>query len=129
MTELILTLPLPPSKNSEKAMHYRKRDRERDRWKLEAVVAWSNAGRVKMSACTIIPVFYVRNIRDDDNCSSLATKAIQDGLKGRLVPDDSPKYLALGRPEQHIDRKNPRLELRITEVELGHPAKSSVKTV
>jgi hypothetical protein len=113
---LILTLPLPPSKNDEKKVHWAAKQRNRTRWQTEAMVAWANAGRVKFSSCSITPVFYVWGIRDDDNCASLAFKAILDGLKGRLVPDDSPKYLALQRPEQHIDRKNPRLELHIQEI-------------
>ena len=111
--ELILVLPLPPSLNQEKAQHWATKRHERRYWIYYAWATWCEAGYPKFEAVEVTPHFYVRNLRDEDNNGTRAMKAIIDGLKGHLIPDDSPKHLRLARGEQHIDRRNPRLELHI----------------
>jgi len=115
--ELILVLPLPVSLNQEREQHWFPQAERRSYWMENAWAAWCQAGYARFEAVEITPHFYVWNLRDEDNLSTRAMKAIIDGLKGHLIPDDSPKHLRLNRAEQHMDRKRPRLELHIKAME------------
>jgi hypothetical protein len=116
-TYVILTLPLPPSKNRDRAHRYSQRDSKRLYGRF-AWEAWLAAGMPKFKAVTITPRFYCWSVRDHDNCIGQAFKGVLDGLKGHLVPDDSPTYLTLGAAECFVDRGRQRLELHIREREV-----------
>ena len=111
---VILTLPITPSKNREPQCWQPRMVLKRV-WAKNSYDAWLCAGRPKFEAVTILSVFYCWSERDHDNCIGMAFKGVLDGLKGNLVPDDSPEYLKLLAPECRIDRKRQRLELHIRE--------------
>ncbi len=111
----ILKLPLPPSKNDE-PKHPMQIHSLRNHWRGLAWCAWIAAGRPRFTAVEIQPVFYVVQVRDDDNQTGQAFKGLQDGLVGNMVVDDNPKYLHLLDVRTQIDRTRPRLELHVREV-------------
>jgi hypothetical protein len=123
VSEITITLPLPPSKNRITAMHWAARGRLKQEWAQTAYGCWLEAGRPKFQQATVYMVFFVAKLRDEDNLFSLAVKGIFDGLKGHLVPDDAPEYLAIEH-SQEIDRKNQRLELRVQSRPAGEEKKS-----
>lgn len=110
--EVVLRLPLPPSMNDEPRNPHA-RDRFKNKWSEIAYEAWLEAQMPKFDRVLVRACFYVWNYRDEDNSQGLAFKGIIDGLKGHLMPDDSPRYMRLMPDCQAIDRKNQRLELRI----------------
>jgi len=110
---LVLTMMLTPSKNQEPSNRYA-RQNIHDAAMRDAYSAWLFAQRPKFKSVEITPKFYVWALRDEDNNNSLGIKGAIDGLKGNLMPDDSPKYMKLMPAEQVVDRKNQRLELWIT---------------
>ncbi|MBE5996574.1 MAG: RusA family crossover junction endodeoxyribonuclease [Lachnospiraceae bacterium] len=57
--------------------------------------------------------------RDRDNISSIVHKFTQDALvTSGILKDDGWDYVVNSIDEWHIDRKNPRIEVTIEEVEL-----------
>ena len=60
------------------------------------------------------------NRRDLDNVSGYAHKVIQDALvKAGILSDDSWGYIAGYRDEFELDKKNPRIEVELEEVNDG----------
>lgn len=56
--------------------------------------------------------------RDKDNISSFGRKVIQDALvQAGVIRDDGWKYVAGFSDRFEVDKKNPRIEVRIMEVE------------
>lgn len=96
--ELLLVLPLPASRNAE-PRYWAEVMRLRRHWSDLAVIAWADAGSPTASYISIHPTFVTKRKIDIDNLiGSNAVKGVLDGLKGRLVPDDNPDYLSIGRP-------------------------------
>jgi len=111
---LIMTFPLPPTKNSEPRNRYEVH-RMRKHWAGLTQALWLEAGRPKYDRIVIKPVWYLSKInRDYDNLFGQAFKGIQDGFKGTMVLDDSSKYVDLDAAV--MTNGTPRLELWITEV-------------
>jgi hypothetical protein len=131
-----LVLPLPDSVNawprSKMALHHVKM-----RYQLEAWVAACSQCRPTHEPPSFVAMnatFYIRNKRDEDNlkgslkwvCDALKQAQVRDEYgrvkwragvadeKGYFV-DDDPKHLTIAEPAQHVDRKNPRLEIELTE--------------
>ena len=69
----------------------------------------------RFDAATITFRFCVWNLRDADNGNGVGIKGVIDGLKGNLMPDDSPKYLELAPDVCEVERGRQRLELHILE--------------
>jgi len=111
--DLILRLPLPPSRNREGSRHWAVGARLHNTWAETAFATWAAAGRKQFAAVKVEPHFYLGRIRDDDNAiGGMAFKGILDGLKGNLVPDDDPSHLALLPVRQEIvPERSRRLEL------------------
>lgn len=63
--------------------------------------------------------FYEPNRRrDKDNVSSLARKVIQDALvKGGYLPNDNWEWVEGFEDQFYVDKKNPRIEVCMEEVE------------
>ena len=63
--------------------------------------------------------WYERNSkRDLDNVSGFGHKVIQDALVAcGVLADDSPKYVVGYTDEFKVDKKNPRIEVEIEEVD------------
>lgn len=132
MSVVRLTLPLPPSQNANGGRHYMAKHAEKRRYQR---MAWGQAVSQSVPKRSVLPVFvrmvarfYVVNIRDEDNLSqslkwpldTLKAKqrgnlAWRSGLyeSGGYFWDDDPANCEVEKPEQEIDRKNPRLELTI----------------
>ncbi len=51
------------------------------------------------------------------DASNICEKPFEDALKGWLIVDDSPKYVASMTKVPRIDKDNPRVEIEIREVE------------
>lgn len=51
------------------------------------------------------------------DCCNLPAKLYIDGLHGRVITDDSPKYVASVTTESLVDKENPRVEIEIKEIE------------
>lgn len=114
---ITLTLELPLSKNREpNGRHWSVQYTYKRAWALQAFATWCLSGSPRLDRVRITPIFYVKRKRDPDNLFGLAFKGIIDGLKGHLMPDDGPDYLALAEAIQIVDGKRPRLELVCEEV-------------
>lgn len=111
----VLMLPLPPTKNDEPANKWSRRDMK-NLWAQYAYHCWLAAGKPRFNRVETEFRFFVHNLRDGDNSNSLAVKGILDGLKGNLMPDDSPKYLKILSEIQTVDRDNQRLEVHINGI-------------
>jgi hypothetical protein len=61
---------------------------------------------------------YFSNRRLQLDWSNIPAKLYEDGLIGWLLKDDNPKYVIGGRVLSLIDRKNPRVEIKIMEAKI-----------
>ena len=86
---------LPPSLNLYRNEHWRKQREEEKRWKDFIAVKWAELGRPTLNAVRITVVFSFpdRKTRDLDNYFATGGKLVGDAVKGRFIPDDSPKHL------------------------------------
>lgn len=50
------------------------------------------------------------------DCDNIATKLYIDGLKGRVIVDDTPKYLSAVTAMSLVDKENPRVEIEVYPV-------------
>lgn len=116
---VVLTVPLTHSKNREGSGHWAGGYKIKKEYAKYAYEAWLCAGMPKFDAANVFPIFYVWSLRDEDNSNGVGFKGVIDGLKGHMIPDDSPKYLTLGLAMQQLDRKNMRLELHIKRREVS----------
>lgn len=102
-------------------MHWHTQSALKTKWKLLVLSAWNEAGcpvfttKVRLS-------FHAYRGREMDE-SNLASSGvwiwIENGLKGKSFPDDSPRYVQRGSVKQTIDaafRKKPVVEVRIETV-------------
>jgi len=65
-------------------------------------------------------LFYVGNFMDWDNMMARCKMPVDCLVKEGILVDDKEKWLYwLGFPRQHINRKEPRIELELTELENG----------
>ncbi len=119
MTPLFLALPLPPNIANGR-MHWRvKLNAKKAYWEtLDMMRTLRQIPRppAKPPARARITVtLYLYSAMDDDNAMS-RFKYAGDWLVGNgYLPGDSRKELTwAGLPDQHIDRKNQRMEITIT---------------
>lgn len=76
-------------------------------------------GRKTAGKSLVTVHFFEPNARRDEDNVIAGCKYILDTLKGaEIIPDDSPKYVHL-LPEVFIDRKDPRIEIEIKELDDG----------
>ena len=124
MTDLIVTLPLPPKTLSPNARaHWAAKGRAvRDyRWsaKMACLSALREAGEVvAWDAAEVEPHFYFRvNRRHDPDNLAACLKSARDGLADAgLVKNDM--FIINAEPVVGIDKKNPRVELWIRKLKL-----------
>lgn len=124
MTEIRLTLPLPPrltNSGKGRSRHWRALHKERkDYWEsldmLVTVGAIPRRGPT-MQKAEATAVLYLWNPMDDGNAFA-RLKWVEDWLvRNGYIADDSRAHLRYtGIPEQHIDRSYQRVELVIREV-------------
>lgn len=125
-----LTLPLPPNRANARE-HWRTTDKRRRLYyeraqqvlmreldwvadmatgKMRIRVKFALRERMRLEA-----TLYVRNRMDRGNAVA-RLKWVEDVLVNfGLLVDDNEKWLDLQMPTQVIDRKNPRIELTLTE--------------
>ena len=53
--------------------------------------------------------------RDDDNFEFGLKKLLNDSLKNVIIPDDSPEHLTWGTIHHLHDKRNPRIEILLSE--------------
>lgn len=129
-----LRLPLPQNPNAGlRRAHWATRLRAQKAW-IEAAAA-AIEFRFPNEPFELARVqcrFFVRNLCDADNLAArqkwildflTASKVLSGvGAVGEIrragwIVDDSPRHLILGEPEQEIDRREPRVEVTIEEVQ------------
>lgn len=118
MRVLTFTLPLPPNLANGR-MHWWDRVKGQRNWQWRALVAERRLhGRPEpMARARVTAVFYVKQVMDDDNAVARLKWALDLLKVRRFILDDRRPHLELtGIPEQHVDHKAPRLELRLEEV-------------
>ena len=62
----------------------------------------------------VMTVYFKNRPLDADN---IASKFYIDGLKGRVIEDDNPKYVRSVKTVSLVDKENPRVEIELMEVE------------
>ncbi|MEW6557199.1 MAG: RusA family crossover junction endodeoxyribonuclease [Elusimicrobiota bacterium] len=108
---------IPSSLNKIFAMHWAERQREKARW--SDLIAWKILtqklkpikGQVKIK---LVYYFKTKGSHDYDNYSG---KFILDGLKGKVIKDDSQRIVTELTHEFHYDPENPRIEILIESIE------------
>jgi Holliday junction resolvase RusA-like endonuclease len=119
---VVLSIPRkpPPTMNRIQSMHWSKRRKLKELWQQEVAVAAIQAGRPRFKRARVQIVLYysAARRRDSDNILAAAGKFLLDGLRySDVIPDDDQTTIELPEPIVEIDRKNPRVELEITELE------------
>ena len=98
-------------------MHWTARKRESDRVHLLVRQALDPDCVMFSKPVAITVTAYFKNRPMD--CSNICAKMYEDGLVSWLIKDDTPKYVASMRTISRIDKKNPRVEIELVEVERG----------
>lgn len=122
MREITLTLEgeQPISWNKMYAgLHWAKRKAEADRVHLAVRVALDPDWPMFVKPVVITVRVYFKNKRIQLDASNIAAKLYEDGLIGWIIQDDSPQYVRSMTTVSLLDRKNPRVEIEITEVSNG----------
>jgi len=122
---VILTIPRkpPPTINRIQSMHWAKRRKLKQLWQEEVAVAAMQAGRPTFTRARVQIILYysAARRRDSDNMLAVAGKFLLDGLRyADVILDDDQATIELPEPIVEIDRKHPRVELEITELEEGN---------
>lgn len=115
--KLVLPNERPVSLNSYYAgMHWTKRKAEADRvhWLVYAAVVTAKAVVFKKRV-DIVVTAYFKNRQQD--ASNIMGKMYEDGLKGRVIVDDTPQYVRSMKTVSEVDKEKPRVEIEITEIE------------
>lgn len=99
--------------------HWSKRQVEARRVHLAVRVALDPDWPIFDKPVAITVRAYFKNRRVQLDCSNVAAKLYEDGLIGWLIKDDSPQYVRSMTTVSLLDRKNPRVEIEITEVSNG----------
>lgn len=94
-------------------IHWSKRKQEADR--IHALCKYTVKKNLFKKPVDIIITGYFKNKPlDPDNITS---KLWIDGLKGRVIVDDTMQYVSSVITRSRIDKNEPRIEIDITEVE------------
>jgi hypothetical protein len=110
MESISFTIPfLPPSLNAYRRGHWREQRRIEREWKDMVAVRWLEMGRPACSEAlvTLWFLFPDRRSRDLDNYLATGSKLVGDAIKGRFIPDDSPRHLKGWRFFFGMDREKP----------------------
>jgi Holliday junction resolvase RusA-like endonuclease len=117
-----LEIPLlPPSLNLYRKAHWREQRRIERMWKEAVFVRWLELGRPTCSeaSVTLRFLFPDRRSRDLDNYLATGSKLVGDAIKGRFIPDDSPRHLKEWRFFFGVDRGNPKTIIEMRKVSDG----------
>ena len=120
MTVTLIIPRCPPrSLNRLLRMHWARRQELMELWRQEVAVAAMRAGRPKFKAAKIrLRLYYDRHpLPDLDNALAAAAKLVLDGLVASgIIPDDDARHVrGLTLAELAVDRKNPRVEVEVSE--------------
>jgi hypothetical protein len=113
-----LVVPLPPNAaNSRRNWRVALRDKKRYWESLDLLkAARAFPAPQKPRRATIAATLYLWGPMDDDNALARVKPLLDWLVANEYLPGDSRKHLTwAGIPEQHIDRKNQRLEIEIKE--------------
>ncbi|MCP4083193.1 MAG: RusA family crossover junction endodeoxyribonuclease [Planctomycetaceae bacterium] len=121
MRKVTLTLPgeQPISWNKMYAgQHWSKRQAEARRVHLAVRIALDPDWPIFDTPVAITVRAYFKDRRRQLDCSNIAAKLYEDGLIGWLIKNDSPQYVRSMTTVSLVDRKNPRVEIEIMEMEV-----------
>lgn len=91
-------------------LHWASRSQWNNRVKLLIQSELPEMPPVSYPVSVTIRVFFDKRPLD---ASNICNKPYIDALIGRVVADDTPKWMPSVTAESHIDRKNPRVEIEI----------------
>ena len=115
-----LTLPLPPNRANQtqgKARWEWARKKEYIEGTTRLVGAKTLAlialrGKtLPLGPTEVRATFYLRNLMDDDNLKARLKFPLDALVQAGILVDDKRPHCVVPDPEQHIDRKNPRVEV------------------
>ena len=105
-------LPLPPNIANAR-WHWAQRNRHRTSYLTLCTVADHRRPPEPIAPAVVTATLYVHNMMDDDNAVARLKWAI-DWLKVReIIEDDHPACMTLAEVRQVVDRKRPRVEIRV----------------
>ena len=118
-----LTLPLPPNRANQ--THGQARwEWARKKQYIEGTVRLVGAKalalialrgeRLPLGPTEVRATFYLRNLMDDDNLKARLKFPLDALVQAGILVDDKRPHCVVPDPEQHIDRKRPRLEIELT---------------
>lgn len=116
-----------PSWNEIMRMHHHGQHGVQQSWMLSviSVIDPDSAGFVNpVDIC--VTSYQAGRLIDPDN---LYVKGVIDGIKSRMFPDDSPKWVDSVKLRSRKDKANPRVEIVIESVELAAPVELERKAV
>lgn len=126
MTEVTITLPLPPSElspNASNRMHWRKKSRAVRTYRRDALLitlSWCGSFQGWPAAVAQATFFFAtRRRRDADNFAAMLKPAFDGIVAAGLICNDSFEHLTHEKPVFDFDPKNPRVEIRLRRVEKG----------
>ena len=113
-----ITLPLPPNRANAR-WHWRTEQRKRTDYELRCrVFSTMEPGQdepdMPWERARIKATLYVWSRNDLDNLMARMKWPVDWLVKAGYLVDDSPDHLEwVGLPEQHIDRRNQRIEIEL----------------
>lgn len=116
---LVIPRKPPPTMNRIQSMHWAKRRKLKEMWQQEVAIATIAAGSptFKRARVQIILYYSAARRRDSDNVIAAAGKMLLDGLRyAGVIPDDDQSTIELPEPMIELDRKNPRVEIELTDL-------------
>ncbi len=117
-----LTLPLPPNRANQS------QGQARWEWKTKKLYIEGTSRLVGAKALALIAMggktlplgptevrvtFYLRNLMDDDNLKARLKFPLDALVQAGILVDDKRPHCVVPDPEQHIDRKNVRVEIEL----------------
>lgn len=87
---------------------------------VKSIIENMHCGYVpRVKRISVKPIFFhqTHRKRDEDNATGSLKSAYDGIVDSKLVKDDSPEYMVRENPEFRIDKKDPRVELKITILE------------
>lgn len=106
----------PPTGNIVQRLHWAQVRELKQLWVDEVSIAALLAGKPRFERARVQLVLYYRERRkrDADNLMAGPAKLILDGLRAaKVIPDDDQGTIELPEPKVFVDKKYPRVEIKI----------------
>lgn len=113
--KIILTNERPLGWNKFLRLHWTDKNEEvkRVKWLVYAAVVTKKAPLLKKRVDIVVTAYFDKKPLD---ASNICDKLYEDGLIGKVIVDDRPKYVRSMKTVSEIDKLNPRVEIDITGI-------------